>query len=73
MEAQTHSATSLLARLLGGIRDTALLDGEVAGETPTFSLDELEETAAGEVSTKLILPSGDVYRVTVAWISEESS
>ena len=70
MEAQTHAATGLLSRLLMGLALTSLTS--VGGDELDFAMDDIEETGPGAMSAKVILPSGDTYQVTVAWISEDS-
>jgi hypothetical protein len=67
---RSRAAVSLLSRMLFGISETALLQKPVTAE-PDFALDEIE-TIGTAISTKVVMPSGDVFRVVVAWDEEES-
>jgi hypothetical protein len=63
--AGANASLHVLTELLSGIQHR---DG---ADDMTFSLDKIETFKHG-VSTKLILPSGDVYQLTVEWIDAES-
>lgn len=67
---RSQAAVSLLSRMLFGVSETAQLERQSA-EEPDYALDQIEADGTA-VSTKLYLPSGDVYRVSVAWDAEES-
>jgi hypothetical protein len=60
-----EAALNVLGQLLTGIQHR---DGP---DDPTFSLKEIESDGA-KVWTRLVLPSGDVYRVEVEWLRQES-
>jgi hypothetical protein len=59
------AALHILAELLSGIRHR---DGP---DDPTFSLSEIESDGE-KVWTRLVMPSGDTYRVQVEWLTDES-
>jgi hypothetical protein len=62
-----NAGLDLLVQLLTGIPHTGGRDD------PTLGLDEItEDEATHTVSTTLVLPSGDRYRVSVEWLREQS-
>jgi len=68
---RSQAAISLLAEMLYGLSATADLRSRPDPAAPDFSLDNIA-TDGTTVSTKIVMPTGDVYEVSVAWNAEES-
>jgi hypothetical protein len=63
------AAAMFLGQLLSGIQHPA----HVPDDEPTVSAETIAPVEGEDaVETVLVLPSGDKFRVTVEWLSEES-
>ena len=69
MSAGHNAATNVLARCLFGL--SASTFNKPDADAPDFAAD-FEEAGEHAVSALVELPSGDRYRLTVAWLGEES-
>jgi hypothetical protein len=68
---RSQAAINLLSQMLLGLSMAAEIQGRVSEDETDFALGEVE-TDGTTVTTDLVMPSGDVFRVSIAWDGEQS-
>jgi len=72
MSAGHNAAISVLARCFAGLSLASSFEHDRDPEAPDYSADFEPQETDDKIAALVELPSGDRYRITVEWLSEES-